>query len=176
MSPLTPEKPSRKQIDGTSLPLLYRLHYDDLVPDEIARIDYYTVTVADKPGEAARLLTALSEAGVNLIAFSGFPQGARKAQIDLMPADSAAFKKAMKHAGYEIGAKKTGFIVQGEDHVGAIAGIARKLAEAGINITAFQAMCAGANRWAGLFWVKAEELRKAEKTLGVVKAAKAANA
>ena len=137
------------------------------MPDEIRKIDYYDVTVPDKPGEAARILTALEEAGVNLIAFSGFPQGARKAQLDFMAQDTAIFKKAARAAGLTLGAKKTGFLVQGEDHPGAAAAIARKLSEAGINLTSLQTVCAGAGRFGGLFWVKPLDVRKAGKVLGV---------
>jgi len=136
------------------------------MPDEIRRIDYYDVAVADKPGEAARILTALETAGVNLIAFSGFPQGARKAQLDFMAEDGAALKKAARAAGLTLGPKKTGFLVQGEDHPGAAAAIARTLAQAGINVTSLQTICAGAGRYGGLFWVKPADVRKAAKVLG----------
>ncbi len=136
------------------------------MPDEIRRIVYYDAAVADKPGEAARILSALERAGVNLIAFSGFPQGARKAQLDLMAADSAGLKKAARAAGLTLGTKKTGFLVQGEDHPGAAAAIAGKLAAEGINLTSMQVVCAGAGRYGGLFWVKPQDVRKAAKALG----------
>jgi hypothetical protein len=136
------------------------------MPDEIRKIDYYDAAVPDKPGEAARILTALEQAGVNLIAFSGFPQGARKAQLDFMAEDGTALKKAARMAGLKLGSRKTGFLVQGEDHPGAAASIARKLSEAGINITSMQTICAGAGRFGGLFWVKPQDVRKAAKLLG----------
>ena len=138
------------------------------MPDEIRKIDYYDAAVPDKPGEAARILTALEQAGVNLIAFSGFPQGARKAQLDFMAEDTAVFKKAARAAGLILGAKKTGFLVQGEDHKGAGAAIARQLSAAGINVTAMQTVCAGAGRYGGLFWVKPADVRKAAKILGAL--------
>jgi len=140
--------------------------YRKFMPDEIRKLDYYNVSVPDKPGEAARILTALEQAGVNLIAFSGFPQGARKSQLDFIAEDSAALKKAMRTAGLTLGAKKTGFMMQGEDHPGAAAAIARKLAEAGINLTSMQIVCAGGGRYGGIFWVEPADVRKAAKVLG----------
>jgi hypothetical protein len=137
------------------------------MPDEIRKIDYYDAAAADKPGEAARILTALEEAGVNLIAFSGFPQGARKAQLDFIAEDNTALKNAARKAGLTLGPKKTAFLVQGEDHPGAAAAISRKLSEAGINLTAMQTICAGSGRFGGLFWVKPPDVRKAAKALGV---------
>ncbi len=102
---------------------------------------------------------------MNLIAFSGFPQGARKAQLDFMAEDSAALKKAARAAGLTLGPKKTGFLVQGADHLGAAAEVARKLSAVGINLASMQTVCAGAGRYGGLFWVKPEDVRKAAKAL-----------
>ena len=46
----------------------------------IRQIEYFYVQVPNKPGEGARALRVLQDAGVNLLAFSGFPSGGR-AQI-----------------------------------------------------------------------------------------------
>ena len=132
--------------------------------DTITRVDYYSALVPDKAGEAARILTALEQAGVNLIAFSGFPEG-RKSQLDFIAADGKALVKAAKAAGVALGKKKTAFLVQGDERPGVVAEIARKLAAAGISIVSLQAVCAGAGRYGGLLWVKADAVRKAAKVL-----------
>jgi hypothetical protein len=137
-----------------------------IMPDEIRRVDYYYVTVPDKPGEGKRVLAALREAGVNLLGASAFPHGARKSQLDLIPEDSAAFTKAAKSAGLKLSKKKSGFLIQGEDRPGAVAEIASELAQANINVTSMQVFCAGAGRYGGMLWVKTSDLRKAAKTLG----------
>ena len=38
------------------------------MPDEIRRVDYFYIKVPDRPGEGARALGALRDAGVNLLA------------------------------------------------------------------------------------------------------------
>ncbi len=134
--------------------------------ETIRRVDYYYTTVSDKPGEAARILGALNQAGVNLVAFSGFPSGARRAQLDFIADDGAAFTKTAKKAGVKLSSRKTGFLIQGEDHPGAVAGISNKLAAAGINITAVDAICSGDGRYGALLWVKAPDVRRAAKALG----------
>jgi hypothetical protein len=134
--------------------------------DEIRRIDYYYVNVPDKPGEAACILTALHQAGVNLVGFSGFPHGARRAQVDFVPEDSAAFTKAAKSAGLKPSKKKSGFLIQGEDRPGAVAELLGKLAQANINATSVQIFSAGSGRYGGMLWVKSPDLRKAAKALG----------
>ena len=116
------------------------------MPDEIRAIDYFYATVPDKPGEAARILSDLHQAGINLLGVSAFPHGARRSQLDLIPEESAAFAKAAKNAGLKLSKKKSGFLIQGGDRPGVIAGITEKLAQAKINITSVQAFCAGSGR------------------------------
>jgi hypothetical protein len=135
--------------------------------DEVKKVEYYYMTVPDKPGEAHRILTAVHQAGINLLGFSAFPHGARKSQLDFIVKDSAAFVKAAKAANLGVGKKKSGFLIQGEDRPGAVAEVLGKLAEAGINVTSVQAVCAGSGRYGGLLWVKQPDLRRAVKALGV---------
>ena len=66
--------------------------------DTIRLVEYFYITAPDKPGEGARALNTLKEAGVNLVAFSAFPEG-RRAQLDFIPADAAAFKAAKQPSG-----------------------------------------------------------------------------
>ena len=87
--------------------------------------------------------------------------------MDFLPEDSAAFAKAARKAGLLLSKKKCGFLMQGDDRPGALAEVLGKLADAGINVTAVQAACAGSGRYGGLLWVKPPDLRKAAKALGV---------
>jgi hypothetical protein len=131
----------------------------------VRKVDYFKMEVSDRPGEGARILGALRGAGVNLLVFSGFPKG-RKAQVDFVPEDTGAFKAAARAAKLKLSPKKTGFLVQGEDRVGAVAEIMSRLAGAGINVTAIDAVCAGEGRFGAILWVKQPNLRKAAKVLG----------
>ena len=135
--------------------------------DSIKKIGYFTMDVPDKPGEGARILQTLSEAGVNLLAFSGFPRG-RRAQLDFVPEDAKLFRKALTRAKLKVRPKKTGFLVQGEDRPGAVAEVMQKLADANINVTAIDAVSAGAGRYGAILWVKPSEVNKAAKALKAV--------
>lgn len=134
--------------------------------DMIRKVDYFTMQVSDKPGEGARVLNALREAGVNLLAFTGFPEGRRKAQLDFVAEDTAALKAAAKRAKMKLSPKKSAFLVQGEDRPGAIAEIMGRLAAAKINVTAIDGLCAGGGRFGAILWVKGPDVRKAAKVLG----------
>jgi hypothetical protein len=69
--------------------------------DTIRLVDYFYIGLSDRPGEGARALSVLKEAGVNLNAFHDFPEG-RRAQVDFIPSDPEAFKAAAKMAKWKI--------------------------------------------------------------------------
>ena len=121
--------------------------------DTIQRVQYFSVEVPDKPGEGAKVLGALKEAGVNLLAYSGFPKG-RRAQLDFIAPDQATFKAAAKKTKLKPVGPKAVFLIQGEDRLGAVAEIITKLADAGINVTALDAVAAGEGRFGAILWVK----------------------
>ena len=137
------------------------------MPDTIRKVDYFTVSAPNKVGEGVRMLKALRAANVNLLAFSGFPRAGR-AQIDFIPEDTMALKDAAKKAGIKLGAKKSGFLIQGQDRVGAIVDTLGKLADAKINVTALDAVTAGEGRYGVIFWVKPKDVAKTAKLLGAM--------
>lgn len=134
--------------------------------DRIVKADYFKLDTPNRPGEAARVLKVLRDAKVNLMAFTGFPRG-RKAQMDFVPRDASSFLKAARRAGLPVSGKKTVFLIQGGDRVGAIHNIMDALGKAGINATALDAVTGGKGRYGAILWVKAEDVRKASKVLGV---------
>jgi hypothetical protein len=133
--------------------------------DAFRLVDYYYVTTSNKPGEGARVLATLRDAGVNLLAFSGFPKG-RRAQLDFIPADSTAFKAAAKRAKWKVTGPKRAFLVQGADRTGAVGEVFARLADAKINVTALDALCTGDGQYGALFWVAPKDVKKAAALLG----------
>jgi len=134
--------------------------------DWIRKVDYFKMEIPDRPGEGARVLKVLRDAGVNLLAFTGFPRG-RKTQMDFVPRNTAAFRKAMKRAGFPVSEKKTVFLIRGDDKVGAVYRIMETLGKAGINVTAIDAVSNGKGLYGAILWVKAKDVRKVSKVLGV---------
>jgi hypothetical protein len=136
------------------------------MPDTVRLIDYFYIEISDKPGEAARILNRLKGAGVNLVVFHGFPRG-RRAQLDLVPTDAAALKAVAKDAKWKVVGGKKAFVIEGEDRVGALVDYFAKLADAKINVTAIDAVSAGAGRFGAIIWVKPRDVKRAAKALGV---------
>ena len=134
--------------------------------NSVQKLDYFAVDVAHRPGEGARLLSAIADAGVNLVAATGFPRGEAEGQVDFVPADPGAFREAAERAGIKLRGPKTVFIIQGADQPGALAEPLRRLAEADINVIAADAVSAGQGRFGALLWVKTEDVERAATALG----------
>jgi hypothetical protein len=133
--------------------------------DTVRGVDYYYVTVPDTPGEGQRILSALKERGVNLLAFLGFPSGGQS-QIDLVPEDPQALREVAEQAGVTLSEAKRAFLIQGDDRVGAVADALEKLAEANVNVTAAAAAGAGSGRYGMILWVSEADYDRAAGALG----------
>ena len=134
--------------------------------DTIHLAQYFKMKTADKPGQAARVLDSLRDAGVNLLAFSGFPRG-RQAQFDFVVADTASFKAVAKSAKLKIEGPKDCFLIEGDDRRGAGAALTGKLASVKVNVIALQAIGTGSGRYAAILFVKSRDVKKAAKVLGI---------
>ena len=110
------------------------------------KMNYCYITVNHRAGASANILGQLKAAGINLQAFSGFPTGGGKAQIDLVAERLVGIQKLAKKNGWKLSKSKKGFLIQGSDEVGAIEKHVRKLAKANINVTAADAVGAGKGR------------------------------
>jgi hypothetical protein len=137
------------------------------MPTTIRKVEYAYFTVANKAGEAARILEALRDSNLNLLAFSGFPQGRNKAQIDLVTDDIDALKAVARRFKWKLSRPKRAFLVHGTDEVGAALPPIARMAEAKINVIAADAVAAGEGRFGMLFWVAPRDYNRAAKLLAV---------
>jgi len=135
------------------------------MPTTIRKVDYAYLTVPSKPGEAARILEALRDANVNLLAFSGFPHGRNQAQIDVVTDSIEGLKAAAKRHKWKLSRIKRAFLAQGTDEVGAAVPPLAKVAQARINVIAADAIAAGEGRFGLLFWVEPRDYNRAAKLL-----------
>jgi hypothetical protein len=126
---------------------------------------YFYLEAANRPGEAAHILGALRDEGVSLLALSGFPAG-RRAQVDLVPEDPARLRAAARRRGWRLTGPKKVFLITGEDRIGAMVGVAERLAAAKINIVATQAIATAPGVFGALLWVPPADVRRAAKALG----------
>ena len=130
----------------------------------VRKVDYYYVMLPNRAGQGAKVMSGLADEGVNLLAFSGFPSGG-KAQLDLVPENGAKLKKAARKLGLKLSVRKSGFLCQGDDRVGAMTTILEKLAAAKISVTAVDAVTGGKGRFGAIFWVKQKNVARASRLL-----------
>jgi len=135
--------------------------------EKIRRADYYDIHAPDKPGEGARVLGALKEAGVNLLSLTAFPDGKGTTQIDFVTENADGLAKAIKGLGLKLSEKKRAFFIQGDDRPGAAAEIFKRLADAGVNIHAANAAVGAKGGFGMIVWVRPENYDRAAKALGV---------
>lgn len=102
----------------------------------VRRVDYFYTTV----GEGAyRLLGDLAGLGVNLLALHTVPIGPDSTQLTLFPEDSRVLVNAAENARLKLDGPHAALLVQGDDRMGALAGVHAKLRAA--NVSVFASMC-----------------------------------
>ena len=131
----------------------------------VRKIDYCKAIVPARAGRAAEMLGALRDEGVNLLAFTGFPIGGGKAQIDLVAPRIADVRRVARKHGWRLGPTRKGFLVQGRDSVGAVHRHLAKLAKQEINVIAADALAAGGGRFAMILWVAPRDYARAARAL-----------
>ena len=134
--------------------------------DRVRRVNYCYPIVPNRVGQGARILSEIADAGINLLAYSGFPVGRGRSQLDLVVEDIGPLRRIARRNGWRLSKVKKGFLIQGTDQVGAVHRHLQKLAEAGINVTAADAVAAGKGRYGMLLWVKQRDYAQAARVLG----------
>jgi hypothetical protein len=137
---------------------------EGVTAEEIRVVEHYSASILNKVGEGARVLGALRDAGINLIAFWGHKQGAGRAQLEFIPDNAAAFVAAAKQGKLTL-RKSTALFIHGDDSPGAIANILAKLAAAHINVASLQAVCGEGGRYGAVLFLPPDDARRAAGVL-----------
>lgn len=131
----------------------------------VRKADYFQARVADQPGEAYRFLAQLAELGVNLLAFTAVPVGPAHTQLTLFPDDAPRLRSEATRAKLPIDGPYAAFLVQGDDELGALAGVHVRLQEARVNVFASTGVTDGKGSFGYVIYVKPEDFDKAAHAL-----------
>src|SRR3954468_10056926 len=134
--------------------------------DRVKKVSYCYPIVPNRTGQGARVLSELTSAGVDLLAYSGFPVGRGRSQLDLVVDDMGALRRVARRNGWRLSKVKKGFLIQGSDKVGAVNRHLQKLADAKINVIAADGVAAGQGRYGMILWVKPRDYARAARALG----------
>ena len=120
-----------------------------------------TIHCGHRPGELAKILELAAEQGINVLAFTGHAHDGG-ATLMIVPDDAQKAASALKQAGIAFDSNPV-LVVKGASGVGGGAQIARKLADAGVNLEYTYASTSGIGESVVVF--KVEKLDEAAKLL-----------
>jgi hypothetical protein len=92
-----------------------------------------TVMLEDEPGQLAAMGETMGNAQVNIDGICGVPAEGRSL-LHILVQDPEAARQALEQAGFEIQSERKVLLVDVIDRPGELGGIARRLADANLNI------------------------------------------
>lgn len=131
----------------------------------IRRVEYFNCTVRDRPGEAYQLLSILAGHGVDLLAFNAVPAGTGQTQLVLFPADVDRMVRAASELGLVLSGPQHALMIQGDDELGALVDIHRRLFDAHVNVFASSGVADGKGGFGYVIYVRSEEFEQAAAAL-----------
>jgi hypothetical protein len=134
---------------------------------KVRKIEYFYCTVQDLPGESYKLLALLADVGVNLLAFTAVPSGMLNTQFTLFPEDSNKLVVEAKNASLNIQGPVPALIVQGDDELGALIDIHKRLFDAGVNVVASTAVTDGKGGFGYVMYIRTEQFHTATDALNL---------
>jgi hypothetical protein len=133
--------------------------------DRVRKVNYCYTKVSNRAGQGVKVLEEIKDAGIEMVAFSGFPVGRGKAQLDFVTSDMTSLRRLARKNGWRLSKTKKGFLVWGEDKEGAVHRHIKKLADKRISVTAADAVTAGKGRYGMILWVSPKNYARAARTL-----------
>ena len=133
----------------------------------VRSVEYFYASVEDRPGQAAELLALLAEGGVDLLAFSVVPTGASHTQLQIFPASSGQLQSVAKRANLALAGPHYALLVQGDNELGALVELHRKLAADNINIYASTGVADNHDGFGYVLYVRPEDFKRAATAASV---------
>ncbi|MFG1691593.1 hypothetical protein ACGF5M_05525 [Gemmatimonadota bacterium] len=134
---------------------------------DIRRVDYFYAAVRDQPGEGYQILSLLEEIGINLLAFTAIPVGPVHTQLTLFPEDPGKMEEEATRAGLSLEGPHPALLVQGDDELGALVEVHRKLYAANVNIYAASGVADGRGGYGYVIYVRPKAIERALAALEV---------
>ena len=137
------------------------------MPAHIYSVDYYYTTVEDAPGQGCKFLEMLAQEDVNLLAFNAFPVGRDRTQLVIYPLNPTWLGDLARHQGLRLVGPHHAFMVHGDDELGALNEIHRKLCDEEINISSSNGISDGRGGYRYIMHVHPDDYERSLRVLGV---------
>jgi hypothetical protein len=99
-----------------------------------------------------------------MLAYSGFPVGGGRTQLDLVVEDIGALRRVARRNGWRLSKVKKGFLIQGTDQVGAVHRHLQKLRRG--STLPRPTPWREEGRYGMILWVKPRDYARAARALG----------
>lgn len=131
----------------------------------VRNAEYFYVRIQDAPEKVYQLLARLAEEEINVLAFSAVPFGPDYVELTIFPEHSADFLKLSEKLGWTMTGPQHALLVQGDDHLGALAEIQRMLMDADVKIYASSGITDGTGHYGYVIYFREEDHKRAAKAL-----------
>ncbi len=131
----------------------------------VRTLEYFYIRVDDHPGRAYELLAALASEQVNLLAFSAVPYGNNRVELTIFPDRTESLLRAAAKSGWTLSGPQHACLIQGDDQLGALAEIQKKLIDAGVSIYASSGITDGEGGFGYVIYFKEGDQLAAEHAL-----------
>jgi len=131
----------------------------------VRSVEYFYTRVVDAPGRAYELLAKLASEEINLLAFSAVPFGPNHVELTIFPDRSEDFRRVAERLGWTLIGPQHACLIQGDDQLGALAEIQKRLLDAGVVIYASSGVTDGEGHFGYVIYVKEEDHQAAAKAI-----------
>jgi hypothetical protein len=136
----------------------------------VRTVEYFYVRIGGGRENGYELLAQLASAAVSLLAFSAVPFGPNYVELTIFPERSDQFTQLAEKLGWSVSGPQHALLVQGDDHLGALADIQRMMMEADVRIYASAGVTDGSGRYGYVIYFKEDDYQRAARALGTVRA------
>jgi len=135
------------------------------MPIGVRAVEYFYTRVENEPGKAYELLARLASEDISLLAFSAVPFGPNHVELTIFPDQSGYLQAFFAASGWTLTGPQHAILIQGDDRLGALADIHKKLQEAGVRVYASSGVTDGHGRFGYVIYTKEGDHLAAAKAL-----------
>lgn len=131
----------------------------------VRTVEYFYTRVEEEASRAYNFLARLASEEINLLAFSAVPFGPNHVELTIFPDRSDELQRVAEELGWTLIGPQHACLVQGDDHLGALADIHRRLLDSGVSIYASTGVTDGEGHYGYVIYVKEEDHEAAARAL-----------
>jgi hypothetical protein len=131
----------------------------------VRAVEYFYTRVLNETSQAYELLAQLASEDINVLAFSAVPFGPNHVELTIFPEDAAKFKALAAQAKWAITGPQHALLIQGDDKLGTLADIHKKLSEANVRTYASIGVTDGRGGYGYVIYTKEADHLRAEQAL-----------